>query len=186
MPLYGLIQYSSAVIAHRPEFPDTLRAVGGQKLRYEIDLATPVRTEEPSIGSIRPVTHDDLDGLATLMLDAYVGTIDYEDENLDDAIDEVRSYLEGAPLLDHSYVVYVDDRIASAVLVSLVEGTPFVGYVMTLPVYKNQGLARAVTKTSMSSLATAGYAKLVLYITEGNEPSEALFRSVGAAETAAT
>ncbi|MGA7272847.1 MAG: hypothetical protein WB239_17380, partial [Acidimicrobiia bacterium] len=68
--------------------------MGGQKLRYEIDLATPVRTEEPGIGSIRPVTHDDLDGLATLMLDAYVGRIDYEDENLDDAIDEVRSYLE--------------------------------------------------------------------------------------------
>ena len=34
-----------------------------------------------------------------------------------------------------------------------------------------------MTKTSMSSLAAAGYAKLV-YITEGNQPSEALFRSL--------
>ena len=71
--------------------------MGRNKLRYEIDLANPVRTEEPSIGSIRPVRHDDLDGLATLMLDAYLGTIG---ANLIDRVVEVGVLvvdLEGSP-----------------------------------------------------------------------------------------
>jgi hypothetical protein len=37
------------------------------------------------------------------MLDAHIDTIDYEDEDLDDAVSEVRSHFEnGHPLLDRS------------------------------------------------------------------------------------
>lgn len=117
------------------------------------------------------------------MLDAYVGTIDYEDESLEDAIEEVRSFLDDdKTLLDRSYLVEEDGTIASAVLVSLSEGRPFIGYVMTLPSHKNQGLARLVTTTALQRLARDGHETVVLYITQGNAPSEALFRSVGAVQ----
>lgn len=117
------------------------------------------------------------------MLDAYVGTIDYEDEGLEDAIEEVRSFLDdGDALLDRSYLVEDDGTIVSAVLVSLYEGMPFVGYVMTLPPHKDQGLARLVTVTALERLAADGHETVVLYITAGNTPSEALFRSVGAVQ----
>ena len=61
-------------------------------------------------------------------------------------------------------------------LVSLLDNTPFIGYVMTLPAHKGEGLAQLVTTSSMSSLAEDGHRNIVLYITEGNKPSEALFR----------
>jgi RimJ/RimL family protein N-acetyltransferase len=114
------------------------------------------------------------------MIDAYVGTIDYEDEDYDDAVEEVRGYLDGDPLLENSYLAEVAGEVASAVLVELVDGAPFIGYVMTVPTCKGSGLARLVTTTAMSSPASDGYSKVVFYITVGNKPSEALFKSVGA------
>lgn len=154
-----------------------------RKLRYEIDLRNPIPVAASDVSPVRSITTDDLDGLASLMLDAYIGTIDYEDEDLSDAVDEVRSFFEsGHPLLENSYLVEKEGRIASAVLVSLSEGTPFIGYVMTLPDYKNNGMARLVTTASMGSLADRGYEKVALYITDGNRPSEALFLSLGAVQ----
>lgn len=153
------------------------------KPRYEIDLTSPVPVPDVENAFVRSVTRDDLDSLARLMLDAYVGTIDYEGEDLEGAVDEVRSYLDHRPLLQHSFVAELGGEIASAVLVSLLDNTPFIGYVMTLPAHKGEGLAQLVTTSSMSSLAEDGHRNIVLYITEGNKPSEALFRSVGAVPT---
>ena len=160
--------------------------VVGLKLRYEIDLRRPVRTVASDGHALRSITSGDLGGLARLMLDAYIGTIDYDGEDLDDAVSEVRSfYDDGRPLLDRSYLVESDGGIASAVLVSLSEGTPFIGYVMTAPGHKNLGLGRLVTTASLVALAKDGFEKVIFYITEGNLPSEALFRAVGAVHTLA-
>jgi hypothetical protein len=57
------------------------------KIRYEIDLASvPAIAARPGI---RRVERRDLEALAELMLDAYIGTIDYEGEDYEDAIAEV-------------------------------------------------------------------------------------------------
>ena len=61
----------------------------GRKLRYEIDLTRPAATVASEAKEVRSVAPSDLDGLAELMLDAYIGTIDYEGEDLDDAVAEV-------------------------------------------------------------------------------------------------
>ena len=61
--------------------PDTLLRVS-EKLRYEIDLSNPVPTPSPHVGlQIRTITPADLAGLARLMLDAYIGAIDYEGDH---------------------------------------------------------------------------------------------------------
>jgi GNAT superfamily N-acetyltransferase len=152
-----------------------------EKLRYEIDLSNPALTPVSESFQIRTVVPADLTGLARLMLDAYVGTIDYEDENLDDAAEEVRSFLDDpGSLLDRSYIVEDEGEIVSAVLVSMWQGRPFIGYVMTLPSHKKQGLARLVITHAITRLADDGHERVVLYITDGNTPSENLFRSVGA------
>lgn len=115
------------------------------------------------------------------MLDAYEGTIDYEGETFDDAIEEVRGFLESeSSLLGRSFVLEDRGRIVSGVLVSMVESVPFIGYVMTIPSYKNQGLARRVVGVALDRLADDGHNSVALYITDGNVASEALFRSVGA------
>lgn len=154
-----------------------------QKLRYEIDLSDLTSVPSPHDLQVRSISPDDLEGLARLMLDAYLGTIDYEDEGLEDAIEEVTSFFDDdRALLDRSYLVEDDGTIASAVLVSLSEGRPFIGYVMTLASHKSQGLARLVAATALERLAGDGHETVVLYITEGNTPSEALFRSLGAVQ----
>lgn len=155
------------------------------KLRYEIDISNSVPTADSGCGlDVRNVAPDDLAGLAKLMLDAYVGTIDYQDENLDDAMGEVRSFLDDDDsLLDRSYIVEDEGEIVSAVLLSMSQGRPFIGYVMTLPSHKKRGLARLVVTHAMAHLANDGHEKVILYITGGNTPSESLFRSLGAVQT---
>lgn len=157
-----------------------------EKLRYEIDLSNRIPTSASDVGlQVRTVAPGDLVGLARLMLDAYVGTVDYDDENLDDAEQEVQSFLkDGDSLLDRSYVVEDEGKILSAVLVSMSHGRPFIGYVMTIPQYKKQGLARHVVTQALERLADDGHEGIVLYITEGNTASENLFRSVGAVQVA--
>lgn len=146
-------------------------------------MSRPVPTSVSEGVHIRTVVPADLAGLSRLMLDAYVGTIDYEDETIDDALEEVRAFLEDdGSLLDRSYIVEDEGKIVSSVLVSMSQGLPFIGYVMTIPSHKKQGLARLLVTHALSELCDDGHERVVLYITDGNIPSETLFRSVGAVQ----
>ncbi|HEY5889936.1 MAG TPA: GNAT family N-acetyltransferase [Acidimicrobiia bacterium] len=148
------------------------------KIRYEIDLTT-AKFDVYRIPADK-ISRDDLKPLAQLMLDAYRGTIDYDDETIEDAISEVTSYFDGIPLLDHSLQIRSDGRPMSAILVSEYEGDAFIGYVMTDPDHKGRGLATEMANRALASLQTAGYEQVVLYITDGNKPSERVFRGLGA------
>jgi predicted N-acetyltransferase YhbS len=129
---------------------------------------------------MRALTPDDRDGLAQLMLDAYTGTIDYEGESIVEAREAVDDWLGDAPLLSHSFGATIDGRVVSAVLVMTLDDAPFVSIVMTAPEHKGSGLGRAVVGASLESLRTEHHSTATLYITEGNEPSERLFASLGA------
>ena len=150
------------------------------KIRYEIDLATALPGQAREDVTIRSLDPSDRDGLAHLMLDAYLGTIDYEGETLAEAIGEVDSWLEGTPMLDHSFGVVTDGQLVSAVLVSTIDHVPLIGYVMTDAEHKASGLGGAVTRSGLASLKSSGYSHVVLYITKGNTPSERLFAGLGA------
>lgn len=68
------------------------------KIRYEIGLSKDrpgFKTRD--VVEIRRIAVTDRDQLAELMLDAYIGTIDYEGEALVEAIDEVDSWLIATP-----------------------------------------------------------------------------------------
>lgn len=153
------------------------------KIRYEIDLGA-LRPVDPLAGEVRNVGPDDLEALAQLMLDAYRGTIDYDDETYEDAEGEVRSFFENDPALEHSYLVEVDGSVVSAVLVSMLDGDPFIGYVMTHPDLKGSHIGRRLVHHALSRAESAGHRRAVFYITAGNHPSEALFASLGAVAVA--
>jgi RimJ/RimL family protein N-acetyltransferase len=155
---------------------------GPSKIRYEIDLVG--SRFDVYKGSGHTISRDDLHPLAQLMLDAYRGTIDSEDESLEDAVDELASYFDGEPLLEHSFQVKAEDGVPiSAVLVSQEQGDAFIGYVITDPDHKGRGLATEVVTRAVTSLQTAGFQRVVLYITEGNKPSERVFQGLGAQAT---
>ena len=150
------------------------------KVRYEIDLSQlkPVGALDPT--EVRNVEPDDLKGLAQLMLDAYQGTIDYDDETYEDSVTEVRSFLDDDPALEHSYILELAGMVGCAVLVQVRDEDIFIGYVMTRPEHKGTHIGRRLVHHALSRAAADGYGRAVFYITQGNGPSEVLFASLGA------
>lgn len=149
--------------------------------QYTIDLTQFEPTDSPDDLALRSINRDDHEALARLMLNAYIGTIDYEGEGIEEARKEVGSFLDDRPLLKHSFAVVGSEDLLSACLVmTWKDGNPFVGSVMTDPTNKNRGLAKACLLESMNSLTAAGETTVNLFITEGNTPSEQLFASIGA------
>jgi RimJ/RimL family protein N-acetyltransferase len=128
---------------------------------------------------VRAPTADDRHGLASLMMDAYVGTIDYEGETLDQALEEVAGYFDSEALLEVSWVAVTQGTVQSAVLVSMAAGVPLVGYVMTRAEMKNQGVASGLLDMSVEAIWDAGYGELRAFITDGNVPSEIIFKRAG-------
>lgn len=150
------------------------------KIRYEIDLAVAGAGEASAPVGVHPLTPADRDRLAALMLDAYAGTIDSEDESLADAEAEVDQWLADAPVLDHSHGAVVDGELVAAVLVMELDGQPFVAIVMTAAANKRAGWGRAVVQAAVSGLRSEGHERVALFITEGNVASERLFAGFGA------
>ena len=113
----------------------------GRKLRYEIRLDGLLAVEPPDDVRIREIREGDVNSLAALMLDSYLGTIDYSGETMDDAVEEVRRFFQqDNPLLDHSLAIEEDDDLISAILISIEGDVPFIGYAMTGSSHKKQVL----------------------------------------------
>ena len=155
---------------------------------YYLDLhgfiAEPARAIHRDI-RLKTVDEKDVFPLAELMLDAFVGTIDYEGETLLEARAELEKFLQGndqtQPLLQHSLLAMEGDQILSACLTSVwVERPyPWISYVMTNSQYKNRGLGISMVSEVLTRLWMAGHGAVGAMITEGNQPSEKIFSKLG-------
>lgn len=136
---------------------------------------------EPAIGlPFRNATADDSEALAVLMLDAYEGTIDSDGtETIEVARDEVRGYLSGTPMLEHSFVALDGELPVAAALVSSHEGIPLIGYVMTAAAHKGRGLGTGLTQLALASLYAAGERQAHLWVTRGNTHAERIYNRLG-------
>ena len=123
--------------------------------------------------------------LADLMLDSYRDTIDYDGETIADAISEVGSYFSGLPedstLLDSSWLGFMQNSLVCASLVGFWEdrNSPIISYVMTASQWKGKHLATSSVTRSLHSLAESNHTQVYAVITEGNVPSEQVFRHIG-------
>jgi ribosomal protein S18 acetylase RimI-like enzyme len=79
---------------------------------------------------------------------------------------------------DASYVVLEADRIVGAILVTDWMGMPLVAELGVAPDVRRRGLGRALLEASMSRLAGLGEPRIALYVTLGNDPAIALYRSL--------
>jgi RimJ/RimL family protein N-acetyltransferase len=139
----------------------------------------PSGREPPGDIEVRPPTRNDRPSLADLMMSAYVGTIDYDGETVEQAAEEINGYFEHEALPYESRLAESHGIVRSVVLVSLVEGDALIGYVMTRADDKSRGLASALLDLSMEAIWEAGYNRVRGFITEGNAPSERLFTRTG-------
>jgi ribosomal protein S18 acetylase RimI-like enzyme len=114
------------------------------------------------------------------MLDAYRGTIDYEDETIVEALAEIDAWLASPePLLDRSLVAIEAGGIVGAALMSRVDGMAFMAYLYTDPAWKRRRIAEGLVRAVMSSLAAAGEDRIHLWVTTGNTPAERVYERLG-------
>ena len=138
----------------------------------------------------RCVRETDEHDLAILMYAAFRGTIDDEGEPFTDAVREVEKTLAGdygRLMTDCSFVIEQGESIASACLISWYEpsASPFVVFTMTRPESKGQGMARFLLKKSINALIERGDRQLTLIVTDGNQPAQSLYASLGFQEFSA-
>jgi ribosomal protein S18 acetylase RimI-like enzyme len=132
----------------------------------------------------RIVGETDREDLAILLYAAYRGAIDDEGETFADALAEIDKVFRGeygAFLPDCSFVVEGGEFLASACLIAWWEphNAPLVVFTMTRPEAQGRGLARHLLQRSMNALSDAGYDRLTLIVTDGNEPAQHLYSSLG-------
>ncbi len=130
---------------------------------------------------------DDAEALATLMYDAYRGTIDDTGETREDTCVEVEKLFRGdfgALDIPASLVVERDGKLASATIVTrdrtkYATGEAFVAFSMTAPEWKRQGLARLGLLHVISLLRGRGEPRVHLLVTCENTPAVRLYESLG-------
>jgi len=132
----------------------------------------------------RTVQPDDRDDLAVLLYAAFRGTVDDEGESFADALAEIDRTLAGKYgtfLPDCSFVAEQDEFLVSGCLIGLSEpgAVPLVIFSMTRPDARRRGWARFLMCRSIAALLDCGYTRLRLTVTEGNEPAQALYASLG-------
>jgi ribosomal protein S18 acetylase RimI-like enzyme len=136
----------------------------------------------PSLHGGRAPTEQDKAELAQLLLDAYRGTIDQEEETIEQAIEELdRTYggEYGPFMAAESRVVERDGRLVSATLLTRWQDRPFVAYAITHPQWQRRGLARSSMLSAMHAVQSGGDELLSLVVTLKNEPAYALYQSLG-------
>lgn len=139
------------------------------------------RERVPLEGERRPNPADELQ-LAELMLAAYRGSEDEEEETIEQALAEIRKTFEGEHgrfLSNCSRVVERDRRIVSAILVTGWQERPLVAFAMTAPAWKRRGLARAGMVNTMQDVLASGEKLLSLVVTVKNEPAYSLYQDLG-------
>jgi GNAT superfamily N-acetyltransferase len=132
----------------------------------------------------RAVRREDKEALALLLFAAYRGTIDDEGDSFADALQEIeRTYRSeyGRFLPGCSFAIEEGEFLVSACLVSFFEphDAPLVIFLMTRPEAKRRGLGRRLLQRSMNALLDEGYGRLTLVVTDGNEPAQRLYASMG-------
>ena len=80
---------------------------------------------------------------------------------------------------DASYVNLEGPRIAGAILVTHWMGMPLVAELGVAKERRGKGIGRALLQAAMNRLEGLGEPRLALYVTVGNDPAVALYRSMG-------
>jgi L-amino acid N-acyltransferase YncA len=152
-----------------------------KRLFMEIDLSI---IENFNDSKIRKINQMDQQALSELMLDSYRGTIDYGGETLEEASLEIAGTLQGkyGKIIEDACLVIEENKaLVSAIIINYFEKEkmPLVTFTMTRALNKGKGFAKKLLKAGLTNLKTAGHKTCCLYVTEGNEPAIAIYKSLG-------
>jgi ribosomal protein S18 acetylase RimI-like enzyme len=146
------------------------------KIRKEKDLSGWEITEIQE--TFRSVDEVSVDKLAEAFLDAFIGTIDYEGEDIEDALNETTTVSKyGEIIRSATLCLMVGNEIASAVW-TVEKDHPLISYLITVPKYKRQGYGRKLMTQVLNALKKESHRKVVLYVTADNS-AVSLYESMG-------
>ena len=136
-----------------------------------------------------PAQKKHLYAMAEAVLDAYRDTIDYEGENLEQTLDELKRVYKGSygPLMEEaSFLLMEEDVVRAGVLVCLYRGEPTITYTFTRKTDQRLGYATLLISKSAYELYKMGYHSLYLYVTVENSSAVRLYESLGFIEVPLT
>lgn len=136
-----------------------------------------------------PAEKKHLYAMAEAVLDAYRDTIDYEGEDLEQTLDELKRVYKGSygPLMEEaSFLLMEDNLVKAGVLVCLYRGEPTITYTFTRKKDQRLGYATLLILKSAHELYKLGYHSLYLYVTVENSSALRLYESLGFSEVPLT
>lgn len=143
------------------------------------------RSETPPAVKLQPPEEDEVLGLTKFLTEVYEGHMEQQYGMHVGSEEEWRGYVAGLLkgdsgrfMPDASYVVLDEGRIIGAILVTHWMGMPLVSELGVAKDHRGRGIGRALLRASIDRLARLDEPRLALYVTIGNDPAIALYRSL--------
>ena len=166
-------------------FPEFER-LGFAERFSRIRMEGPVRKAEPPAVPMAHPEITDLEDIMRFLMSVYEGHIEQQFGMHVGSETEWREYVTGIwkgdsgtyiPLA--SWAVRDPDGVAGVALASHWMGTPLLSELGVRKDRRGEGLGRALVVQTMNALADLAYDRLGLYVTLGNDPALALYKSLG-------
>jgi predicted GNAT family acetyltransferase len=151
--------------------------------KNRIKMVCIIEQHKNNVGhSTRRVTRDDKERIAKAMLDAYMGTVDQQEDTFEEALCEVENIFNdkyGPLITEASLMIDRGSEVASIILITLYIETPLIIEIFTSKNYYKQGMATSLINASMNQLLDMGYNQLCLYVKGENKDAIQLYRKLG-------
>lgn len=157
-----------------------------KRIRMSLRLS---KTEYEFPKKIVPADPAYLDEISSCFLDAYMDTVDYEGEDLEQTKEEIRRVYEGyyGPLMKDASFIYLEgDTVYAGLLTCLYRGEPHITYTFTRKSRQRLGYATQIIGLASQKLYELGYHSLFLYVTLENTHAYRLYESLGFQEVPIT
>jgi ribosomal protein S18 acetylase RimI-like enzyme len=133
--------------------------------------------------AMTPLAHIEVSHSASLMVDAYRGTVDWQEGDDQDVakaeLEKVFANNYGLFLESASLCIVDDaDKPLAQIACSLIDSEPTILFVYTASKFKRQGLAERLIRQAAFELHRLGYETVSLYVTHQN-PALNLYERLG-------
>jgi len=131
---------------------------------------------------LKSIKQQDITKVAATMLEAYEGTVDQQEETLQEAILEVEKILNdgyGPFIAEASYWIEINDEAAAVICINLWNEKPLITEIYSGKKFLYQGMASTLIRASVATLHRMGYDELVLNVTVENSNALHLFEKLG-------
>ncbi len=128
------------------------------------------------------ITQEDITKIAAAMLEAYEGTVDQQEETVEEAILEVEKIMKdgyGLFIAEASYWIEMNDEAAAVICINLWNEKPLITEIYTRKNFLHQGMASTLIRKSMDTLNLMGYDEIILNVTAENSNALKLYEKLG-------